>query len=98
MHTHAHSVGLGRYSHYRYTIDTEINQYVSIRSSCYTSTDDGDRPPKTTTNPDPELCVLHLTFIQLSKRLKHIEFTLIMLNEYFVNKTMVSTTQVIILL
>jgi len=32
------------------------------------------------------------------QRLKHIEFTLIMLNEYFVNKTMVSTTQVIILL
>ena len=25
-------IGLGRYSHYRYTIDTEINRYVSIRS------------------------------------------------------------------
>jgi len=39
-------VGLGRYSHYRYTTDTEINRYVSILSSCRTDTDNGDRFPK----------------------------------------------------
>jgi len=37
-------IGLGRYSHYLYTIDTEINRNVSMRtSSCKpTDTDDGD--------------------------------------------------------
>ena len=62
--------------HYRYTIDTEINRYVSIRSSCCTDTDDGDSPLKTTTIPEQNLLVSHLTFKQLSKRLKHIEFDL----------------------
>jgi len=33
---------MGRYSHYRYTIDTDVNRYVSIRSSCCINTDDGD--------------------------------------------------------
>ena len=32
------NIGLGRYSLYRYTIDTEINRYISIRSSCCTNT------------------------------------------------------------
>jgi len=36
------SLGLGRYSHYRYTIDTDVNRYVSIRSSCCIDTDNGD--------------------------------------------------------
>ena len=41
--TSCHMVlGLGRYSHYRYTIDTDINRYVSIWSSCCIDTDDGD--------------------------------------------------------
>ena len=31
-----------RASHYRYTIDTEINPYISIGSSCRTNTDDDD--------------------------------------------------------
>ena len=53
-------MGLGRYSHYGYTIDTEINQYVLIRSSCCTDTSGS--------------IISHLTFLQLSKRLKHIEF------------------------
>ena len=35
-------LGLGRYNQYRYSIDIEINRYVSIRSSCRTDTDDGD--------------------------------------------------------
>ena len=62
--------------HYRYTIDTEINRYVSIRSSCCIDTDDGDSSLKTTTIIilEQNLLVSHLTFNQLSKRLKHIEF------------------------
>ena len=55
-------------------------------------------PQKRTTIPDPKLSVSHSIFIQLSKILKHIELILIVLNEYFVNKTIVYTTQVIILL
>ena len=35
-------IGLGWYSHYRYTIDTDVNWYVSIRSSCCIDTDDCD--------------------------------------------------------
>jgi len=35
-------LGLGQYSQYRYSIDTDINRYVSIRSSCCIDTDDGD--------------------------------------------------------
>ena len=35
-------LGLGRYSQYRYSINTDINRYVSIRQSCCTDTDDGD--------------------------------------------------------
>ena len=35
-------LGLGRYSQYRYSIDTDINRYVSIRPSCCIDTDDGD--------------------------------------------------------
>ena len=38
-------LGLGRYSHYRYTFDTEINRYVSIGSSCRADKDEGDRHP-----------------------------------------------------
>ena len=34
----ARLLGLGRYSQYQYTIDTEDNRYVSIRSSCCTDT------------------------------------------------------------
>jgi len=49
--------------------------------------------PTTTYISDPELCVSHLTFIQLNKILTHIELTLTMLNKYFVNKTMLYTTQ-----
>jgi len=35
-------LGLGRYSRYQYSIDTDIIQYVSIWPSCCTDTDDGD--------------------------------------------------------
>jgi len=70
------TVGLGQYSHYRNTIDTDINRYILIRPSCCTDTDDGDNPPKTTIIPDPKLFVSHLTFIQLRKRLKHVDFDL----------------------
>jgi len=56
------TIGLGQYSHYRYTIETEINRYVSIRSSCCTDT--------------PGSIISHLTFIQLTNKLKHIEFDL----------------------
>ena len=48
-------LGLGWYSHYRYTIDTETNRYLSIRSSSCTNTSGS--------------IITHLTFIQLSKRL-----------------------------
>jgi len=75
-------LGLWRFSHYRYTIDTEINQYVSIRSSCCTDTSGS--------------IILHLALKTLSilsfQDLNYVEL------EYFVNKTMVHTTQVIILL
>jgi len=79
-------IGLGRNSHYRYTIDTEMNGYVSIRSSCCIDTDDSDSPKKPTTIPDSKLFVSHLMFIQLSKKIKHTEF----------DKTMVYIAQVII--
>jgi len=59
-------VVLGRYNHYRYTIDTEINWYISIQSTCCTETSGN--------------IISHLTFIQLSKRVKHIEFDLILNN------------------
>jgi len=35
-------LGLGQYSHYRYTIDTDVNRYILIQSSCCIDTDDGD--------------------------------------------------------
>ena len=61
------ALGLGdRPSHYQYTVDTEVNRYVSIRSSCCTDTSGS--------------IISLLTFIQLSKRLKHIECDLIVLN------------------
>ena len=69
-------IGLGRYSQYRYSIDTDINRYVSIRSSCRTDTDDGDSCKKTTNIPDTKLLVSHMIFIQFNKQLKHIEFDL----------------------
>jgi len=46
-----------------YTIDTEINRYVSIRSSCCTDTSGS--------------IISHLTFIHLSKILEQFEFDLI---------------------
>jgi len=64
-------------------VNTEINQYVSIRSLCCTDTS-GSK-------------ISHLTFIQLTKDLSILSLILIMLN-LFVNKTMVHTTQEIILL
>jgi len=69
-------LGLGRYSHYQYSIDTETKRLVTKWSSCCTDTDDGDSRKTTTIFPAPKLFVSHLTFIQLSKRLKHIEFDL----------------------
>ena len=38
---HTCTLGLGRYSQYRYTIDTEVDRYVSIRSSCCIDTSGG---------------------------------------------------------
>ena len=35
-------LGLGRYSLYRYSINTDTNRYVSIRPSCCTDLDEGD--------------------------------------------------------
>jgi len=61
-------LGLGRYSQYRYSIDTDINRYVSIRSSCCTDTDDGNSCKKTTNIPDLKLFVSHLIFIQFNKK------------------------------
>ena len=69
-------LGLGRYSHYRYSIDTEINRYVSIRSSCCTDTDDGDSRKKTIIIESSANIFLHLTFILLSYKLEPIEFDL----------------------
>jgi len=46
----------------RYTINTKRNRYVSLRSSCCTDTSGS--------------IISRLTFTQLSKRLKHIEFDL----------------------
>ena len=48
--------------HYRYTIDSEIYRYVSIWSLCCTDTSGS--------------IISHLTFIQLSNRLKRFEFDL----------------------
>jgi len=62
---------LGRYSQYRYNIDTDTNWYVSIRSLCRTDTDDGDSCKKTTNIPDPKQLVSHLIFIQFNKKLKN---------------------------
>jgi len=70
------SLGLGRYSQYRYSIDTDINRYVSIRPSCCTDTDDGDSCKKTTNIPNPKQFVSHMIFIPLIKNLKHIDFDL----------------------
>jgi len=36
------------------TINTEINQYVSIQSSCCTETVDGDNRKKSLTIPEPK--------------------------------------------
>ena len=79
-------LGQGQYSHFRYTIDTEINRYVSIRrSSCCTVTS--------------RRIISYLTFIQLRKRLRHIEYEFdLNYVEIILNKTTVHTTQVITLL
>jgi len=61
----------GTINHYRYTIDTEINLYVSIRSSCCTDTDDGDRRKKQRLFRNQ---IYYLTFTHISKKLKGIEF------------------------
>ena len=63
--------GTMHYSHYQYTIDTEINGYIFIWSSCCTDKSGN--------------IISGLTFIQLSKRLKHtlynvLSLILIMLN------------------
>jgi len=79
-------IGLGRYSQYRYSIDTDINRYVSIRPSCCIDTDDGDSCKKTRTIPDPKLLVSHLIFVQFNKNLSLLSLILIMLNLKFVEK------------
>jgi len=67
-------LGLGRYSHYRYNIDTEINRYVSI--GLHSVPIQMIVTAAKNTIRDSKLFVSNLTFIQLSKRLTHIEFDL----------------------
>ena len=60
------NLGLKRYSHNRYTIDTEINRYLSIQSSSFTDTDDCDSR-KNNYYSGIKIIISHLTFIQQSK-------------------------------
>jgi len=70
-------VGLGRYSQYRYSIDTDINRYVSIRSSCCTDTDDGGSCKKKHEYFGPKTIGFTLDFHTIyQKKIKHIEFDL----------------------
>jgi len=46
---------MGRYSPYRYNIDTENNRYVSIRSSCRIDTEYGDCRKNETTIPERKI-------------------------------------------
>ena len=70
-------LGLGQYSHYWYTIDTEINRNVSMRtSSCKpTDTDDGDSR-KNNDYSGTKTIRFTIDFHAIKQVFKHIEFYL----------------------
>jgi len=64
------NLGLGQYSHYQYTIDTEINDKYRYSHNAVLI-----QPQKNTIIIESSGSIIsHLTFIQLSNRLKHIKF------------------------
>jgi len=85
-------LGLGRYSHYLYNIDTEINRYISIWSAGCTDTDYGNSRKKQQLFRTQNYSIQTWLAYNLAKDLSISSLNLIMLNYYFVNKTMVHNT------
>jgi len=81
---------MGRYSHYLYTINTEINRFDRYGHNAALI--------QMMVTAAKKRLFRNLTFKQLSKRLKHIEFELNYGKLILCKKTMVHITQVIILL
>jgi len=68
-------LGLGRYSQYRYSIDTDINRYVSIPPSCCTDTDGDSCKNNEYSGPKTihwSWVQVNIIFIQFNKKLKSI--------------------------